>query len=199
MFDQPLRRAKDRLLTPLARPLRNISPISISLLGGLCGLACAWLAYENALVGSLGLWLANRALDGLDGLVARTHGKQSDFGGYLDILLDFLVYATIPIALTLAQPSPLAYLALAILLASFYVNAASWMYLSALLEKRNLHHAQTQTSIEMPAGIIGGSETVLAYSLFLLLPTHLPSLYGIFSMLVALTILQRLWWAKRNL
>jgi phosphatidylglycerophosphate synthase len=199
MFDHNLRRAKDHLLTPLARPLRNISPIGISLLGGLCGLGCAWLASEGAIAGSLGLWLANRTLDGLDGLVARTHSKQSDFGGYVDILLDFLVYATVPVGLVLAHPSPLAYLALAGLLASFYVNAASWMYLSALLEKRNLHRAETQTSIEMPAGIIGGSETVLAYALFLLLPTHLPALYGGFSALVVLTILQRLWWAKYHL
>jgi phosphatidylglycerophosphate synthase len=62
-------------------------------------------------------------------LIARLHNGQSDFGGYVDILTDYIVYAALPIGLVIGLPSEQHYLALTILLASFYVNSASWMYL----------------------------------------------------------------------
>ncbi|MCK7519029.1 MAG: hypothetical protein MZV64_15540 [Ignavibacteriales bacterium] len=101
------------------------------------------------------VWLCgfrNRVLDGLDGLLARMHDKQSDFGGYVDILTDFVVYAALPIGLVAGSPSNERYLALAFMLASFYVNTASWMYLAAILEKRSARDPDTQTTIVMPAG-----------------------------------------------
>lgn len=44
-----------------------------------------------------------RVLDGLDGVVARQRNKQTDFGGYLDIVLDFTVYSIIPVALVFSH------------------------------------------------------------------------------------------------
>ncbi|MCK7481082.1 MAG: hypothetical protein M0C28_30680 [Candidatus Moduliflexus flocculans] len=61
----------------------------------------------------------------MDGLLARVHQKQSDFGGYLDILMDFAIYSALPIGIVLSAPSPDRYLALAFMLAAFYVNGAS--------------------------------------------------------------------------
>jgi phosphatidylglycerophosphate synthase len=199
MFDTPLRKFKDQVGAPLARSLSRVSPIAITLLALVAGLLAAWFAHRQIHFAALALWILNRVLDGLDGLLARMHNKQSDFGGYVDILTDFVVYAALPIGLVAGSPSGERYLALAFLLASFYVNAASWMYLAALLEKRAARSPETQTTIVMPAGIIGGFETIIAYGIFLLFPAHITILFSVFALLVFITIIQRLVWARRNL
>ncbi|MCG2784742.1 MAG: CDP-alcohol phosphatidyltransferase family protein [Anaerolineae bacterium] len=199
MFDTFMRRLKGRLIERLAAPLSSASPNLITLLGLLIGLTAAFLAAIGSVVPSLLVWFLSRVIDGLDGLVARRFNKQSDFGGYLDIVCDFAVYAAVPIGLTLSQPTTLNFIALAVMLASFYINAASWMYLSALLEKRAARDVSTQTSIIMPSGLIGGTESITAFCIFLLFPVYLAPLFGIFSALVFVTVIQRLVWAKQNL
>ncbi|MEW6085774.1 MAG: CDP-alcohol phosphatidyltransferase family protein [Chloroflexota bacterium] len=199
MFDTPLRKIKDEIGAPLARRLSRASPIAISLIALIVALLAAWSAYRQIYPAAFALWILNRALDGLDGLLARMHNKQSDFGGYVDILTDFVAYAALPIGLVAGSPSNERYLALAFMLASFYINAASWMYLAAILEKRAQHGDDTQTAIVMPAGLIGGFETIIAYGVFTLFPAYLTTLYIIFTVLVFITIAQRLIWAKRIL
>jgi phosphatidylglycerophosphate synthase len=199
MFDPSLRRLKDRVGTPLAKRLGSVSPLYLSVLALIVGLLASYAAYENQYLPALGLWVLNRALDGLDGLIARLHNRQTDFGGYVDILTDFLVYAMLPIGLVAGSPSDERYLALALMLASFYVNSASWMYLAAILEKRAARGLDSQTSIIMPAGLIGGFETFIAYGIFLLFPAQIIWLFSIFGVLVFLTALQRLVWAQRSL
>jgi phosphatidylglycerophosphate synthase len=199
MFDSSLRRFKDQVGTPLARRMSRVSPMYISILALLVGLLAAYTAYKHQYIWALALWLLNRILDGLDGLIARLHDTQSDFGGYVDILTDFVIYAALPIGLVVGSPSSERYLALAFLLGSFYVNTASWMYLAAILEKRAAHDPDTQTTIVMPAGLIGGFETIIAYGIFLLFPAFITTLFSIFAALVFITTIQRLIWAKCNL
>lgn len=198
MFDTPLRQFKDRVGAPFARRMSHVPPLVISLLALLVGLLASFAAFKGQYLWAFGLWYLNRALDGLDGLIARLHNGQSDFGGYVDILTDFIVYASLPIGLVAGSPTIERFLALSVLLASFYVNAASWMYLAAILEKRAAHAPDTQTTIVMPAGIIGGFETILAYGIFLLFPTHITLLFSIFAALVFITALQRLLWAYKH-
>lgn len=199
MFDASLRKVKDRVGAPLARRLSRVSPIAISLVALVVALLAAWSAYRQIYPAAFALWILNRAFDGLDGLIARMHNKQSDFGGYVDILTDFVAYAALPIGLVAGSPSSERYLALAFMLASFYINTASWMYLAAILEKRSQHGDDTPTTIVMPAGLIGGFETIIAFGAFTLFPAHLTMLYIIFAVLVFMTIAQRLIWAKRIL
>lgn len=199
MFDSPLRRFKDQVGTPLAKRMSRVSPTFISILGLAVGLIATYAAYKQQYLWSLAFWLINRVLDGLDGLIARLHQRQSDFGGYVDILTDFAIYAALPIGLVVGSPSEQHYLALIFLLAVFYVNTASWMYLAAILEKRAAHTPETQTTIVMPAGIIGGFESIIAYGIFLLFPAYITILFSIFAVLVFVTTIQRLIWAKRAL
>ncbi len=199
MFDTSLRQFKDRVGTPLAKNMSRISPLFISVLTLVVGLLASYAAFKGQYFFALALWILNRVLDGLDGLIARLHGGQSDFGGYVDILTDFIVYAALPIGLVAGSASIEHFLALAFMLASFYVNSASWMYLSAILEKRAAHTSNIQTTIVMPSGIIGGFETIIAYGIFLLFPAHITLLFSIFAVLVFITAAQRLLWAKQNL
>jgi phosphatidylglycerophosphate synthase len=199
MFDTSLRRFKDHVGTPLARHVDRVPPMVISSLSLLIGLLAAYAAFKGQYLWGFGLWYLNRALDGLDGLVARLTNNQTDLGGYVDILIDFIVYATIPIGLVAGSASSDRFLALAFMLAAFYVNSASWIYLSAILEKRALRDAETQTTTVMPAGLIGGFETSLMYGIFFLFPHYLTVLFSIFAALVLVTTLQRFIWAKRHL
>ena len=201
MIDTFLRIPKERLLAPLATRLSEVSPTRVTLVSFAVGLGAAGVTGLGLYGWGLALWLLNRLLDGLDGEVARRGGRQSDWGGYSDILCDLVVYALLPVALVVSSPSERAYLSLALLLTSFYVNAGSWMVLSALLEKRR-HGALAKgerTSVTMPGGLIEGAETVLFYSLFLLFPSAFVPLALLMALLVAVTAGQRVVWARRVL
>ncbi len=200
MFDHFLRLLKDRWLSPLSRMVGpRVSPTTLSLLAFVCGCGAAYAAYRGLVAVALVAWGANRLLDGLDGTHARVHDRQTDFGGYLDIMLDFIVYAAIPVALV-ARDAALA-LSGVFLEATFFVNAASWMYLSAILEGRRSGASSRGelTTITMPPGLIAGTETVVLYALFLALPVWRAAMFWLMGGLVCINVAQRLWWARRTL
>lgn len=189
-------------MQPIAPRLgRHVHPTMVTLVAFGVGVAASLCLWQRAYGWGLALWLLNRAVDGLDGSVARASGKQSDLGGYLDILLDTVIYAAVPVALVAARPDPATLWALVALLASFYVNSISWSYLAAILEKRQ-HGAAAHselTSVTMPTGLIEGTETVLFFTAFILFPSALVVLFGLMGALVALTTVQRVVWAVRTL
>ena len=202
MFDNLLRRLKDRLLEPIARWLGpTVSPDAVTLAAFAVGLLSAGAVLVGHPSAGLAFWLINRILDGLDGTHARLHARSTPFGAYLDIVLDFVVYAAIPTALVLASRSFQVALAGMGLLAAYYVNAASWMYLSALLEQRQMGVGATGelTAVTMPRGLVAGTETIIAYVLFFLWPSRLPVLFCGMGVLVMVTAVQRLIWARRHL
>jgi phosphatidylglycerophosphate synthase len=202
MIDKALREPKEALLGALVRgPLRRIHPTTVTVAAALVGLAAACAAWQAAYALAIGLWVVNRVLDGLDGTLARMTGQQSDAGGYIDTVLDHVIYAAIPLGLALAANTAAAYIALALLLSSFYINAATWMYLAALLEKRSAGAAARGelTAVTMPSGLIEGAETIGFYTLFLIFPGALVWLFGLMAALVLITAAQRTTWALRTL
>jgi phosphatidylglycerophosphate synthase len=202
MVDKVLREPKELVLRPLVRgPVRRIHPIAMTAVAAVAGIGAALAAAQGAYGAALLLWALNRVLDGLDGTLARVSGRQSDLGAYLDIVADHLVYAAIVLGLAFAAGTADALGAVAVLLASFYINGATWMYLAALLEKRRAGAAARGelTSITMPGGLIEGAETILFYTLFLLLPGALVPLFWLMAALVFITAGQRLLWARRAL
>ena len=202
MFDDFFRSLKDRLLNPLARALGpRLPPAAITWLAFVVGLSCAVAVLGGHLRAALALWLVNRLLDGLDGTHARVHARVSHLGAYLDVVLDFVVYAAVPVAFVVAERQYELALAGVFLLASFYVNAASWMYLSALLEARREGASSRgeTTSATMPPGIVAGTETVVFYTLFFLMPSHKATLFTVMAILVLANVAVRLYWAHRRL
>ncbi len=198
VIDQLLRQPKERFLAPLALgPLRTVSPTTLTVAALIVGLGSALAAWQGAYPLALVLWLGNRALDGLDGTVARLHGKQTDFGGYLDIVLDTIIYAAVPLGIALSVDTRPGYLCLALLITSFYINGAAWLYQSALLEKHR-HGAAGRgelTTVTIPSGLMEGTETIVFYCLFLMLSGLFSWLCCAMAALVAVTVVQRLWWA----
>lgn len=201
MFDPFLRPLKDRLLAPLATRFRGVAPGVLTAIGLAIGLGAAAAAWAGAFGVGLVLWLSNRVMDGLDGAVARLRGDASDLGGFLDLVADFAVYAAVPAAMAL-RPGADPELARAglILVATFYVNAASWMVPSAILEKRGrgADARGEATSVTMPEGLVAGGETVVFYSLFFLLPPHQVILFYLMAGLTGFTVFQRIRWGIRE-
>lgn len=200
MKDSILRSQKDKLLLPMAEQLFTaVHPNVVSIVALGVGLLSATAILYEAFLPGLVLWLFNRILDGLDGVVARVHNKQSDFGGYLDLLLDFIVYLAIPIAFLVARPAMPNMWAGVALLAIYVLNLLSWSTLSAILEKRKLQSKERLTTVEMPTGLIEGAETIIFYSLFFLLPGQIAFLFSLMAFLVLITAGQRVWWVYHNL
>lgn len=200
MQDAFLRRQKDRLLTPMAgTAFAAIHPNLISVIAMVIGLGSALAILGQWYGVGLLLWALNRMLDGLDGVVARVHQKQSDFGGYLDLFLDFIIYLAVPIAFVAALPTTINLWAGLFLITSYVLNTISWTTLAALLEKRQRHTVNRLTSMEMPTGLIEGAETIVFYTLFYLLPEYIAILFTAMALLVLFTASQRVWWAYRHL
>lgn len=129
---------------------------------------------------ALGLIAANRIADGIDGALARRQGP-TDAGGFLDIVLDFIFYASVPVGFALADPSRNA-LAAALLLFSFMGTGASFLGFAALAEKRNLSSPVYPTkSIYYLGGLTEGTETLLFFAAICLFPQGFPWLALVFA------------------
>ncbi|MFN8108553.1 MAG: CDP-alcohol phosphatidyltransferase family protein [Thermoleophilia bacterium] len=196
MTDAILRRHKEVVLTPVAR-LTPLPPAAITLAGLVPGVGAALAAAAGRPWLAVTLWLVNRLLDGLDGTVARVTGRQTDLGAYLDIVADFVVYAAVPIGIAAHAGDRGAWVAAAVLLGTFYVNAISWSFLSALMERRRIERGLT--SVAMPAGLIEGAETVVLFAVMLTLPAWARVLMWGMAGAVVLTTVQRVTWALRTL
>jgi phosphatidylglycerophosphate synthase len=141
--------------------------------------------------------LASRLADGLDGAVARARGK-TDFGGYLDIVCDFAFYGAVPLAFVLLDPGANG-VAGAFLLFSFYVNAATFLGYAILAEKHGLEsRSRGEKSLYFTAGLMEGTETILAFVALALWPGLFPSLAWVFGALCLVTAGARVILAART-
>lgn len=202
MLDQRLRRTKERVLGPLASRMVRVVPAGlVTALAFLLTVAAAGAACAGLFVLSVPAWLAGRLLDGLDGSVARAGNAESDLGGYLDMVLDTMGYALVPLGVALWLDTRAGWIALAVMLAAFYVNTISWAYLAAVLEKRALGAGNSGelTSITMPPALVEGAETVVVFTIFLLVPDRAPQLFAVMAVAVMVGVVQRLLWAWRHL
>jgi phosphatidylglycerophosphate synthase len=185
-----LRRPLDAAARVLVRA--GIGADAVTLAGFVLGLAAAAaIALGHPLAG-LGLMLVSRAADGLDGAVAR-QTQPTDRGAFLDISLDFVFYASIPLAFALADPAANA-LAAAALLAAFVGSGSSFLAFAVLAQKRGLaSSAYPNKGLYYLGGLTEATETLACFSLMCLWPQHFAVLALGFAALCALTTLTRLW------
>jgi phosphatidylglycerophosphate synthase len=140
--------------------------------------------------------LASRLADGLDGAVARASGK-TDFGGFLDIVCDFVFYAAIPLAFVLRDPAANG-AAGAFLLLSFYVNGATFLGYAILAAKRGMEtRSRGEKSLYFTAGLLEGSETIGFFVLIVLWPAGFAPAAWVFGALCLVTALARVILARR--
>ena len=176
LIDPPLARVGQRLATA------GVGADAISLGGCVLGLGAALAIAFGQFTLALLLLAANRIADGLDGAVARAT-RRTDRGAFLDITLDFLVYAAVPLGFA-AWDAPANALPAAFLLASFVANGSAFLAFSVMAERRGLVTArQGQKSIYYLAGLAEGFETIAFMIAVCLLPATFPVLATIFAAL----------------
>jgi phosphatidylglycerophosphate synthase len=135
--------------------------------------------------------LASRLLDGLDGAVARLT-RPTDRGAFLDIALDMLFYASVPLAFAVADP-PNNALPAALLLAAFIGTASSFLAFAVFAQKRGLANAALpDKGFYFLGGLTEGTETLLCFVLMCLWPAQFAWWASGFALLCGLTIASRI-------
>lgn len=195
MLDKAIQRALKPLMTRAARGMvrLGVGADAISLAGFAVGMGAATaIALQHDWVG-LALLLISRLMDGLDGAVARAT-QPTDRGGFLDITLDFLFYASIPLAFAIAEPAQNA-LPAAVLLAAFIGTGSSFLAFAAVAEKRKLQSlALPDKSFYFLGGLTEATETILAFTAMCLWPQWFPYIAYGFAVLCGITIAMRIVW-----
>ena len=192
-----LDRAASALLKPLldrgARVLvrAGIGADAVTLAGFAIGTAAAVAIAFGAYGWGLALLLASRLADGLDGAVARLT-QPTDRGAYLDITLDFLFYANIPLAFAITAPAANA-LPAAVLLAAFIGTGSSFLAFAVMAERRGLaSSASPHKGLYYLGGLTEATETLVFFCLMCLWPAQFAWwAYG-FAALCGLTIVSRI-------
>ena len=198
MFDAQLRPLIDRLLNPIGRGLvtLGVTANQVTMIGAAFGLIAAGCAAAGLFYPALWFVIANRFIDGLDGAVARA-SRSSDFGGYLDIVSDFIFYSAIPLAFAVARPETA--LAAAFLIFSFIGTATSFLGFAILAAKR---HVTTQISGKKAfyylGGLTEGTETILLFLAMLVWPDYFSLMAIIFGILCWVTTGTRIYAAYRQ-
>lgn len=132
----------------------------------------------------------NRLADGLDGTLARLT-TPTDRGAFLDITLDFLFYASIPLAFALANPAANG-LAAAVLLFAFMGTASSFLAFAVLAARRGLTStAYPRKGFYYLGGLTEATETLAVFTLMCLVPAWFVPLALGFAALCALTTATR--------
>lgn len=185
-----LRRVLDAPAQGLAARGVGADRITLAAFGlGMLALPALWAGWFGV---ALGLIVLNRIGDGLDGAVARLNGP-TDRGAFLDIALDFLFYAAIPLGFAMADPAQNA-LPAAILIAAFIGTGSSFLAYSVIAAKRGLRaDAYPAKGIYYLGGLAEGAETIAVFVLMCLWPAAFPVLAGVFAAACALTTATRLW------
>jgi phosphatidylglycerophosphate synthase len=198
MLDAYMRRVIDPPLDRIGRRLAGVglSANAVTVAGFGVGLLAIPLLAAQWYGQALAVILLNRLADGLDGAVAR-HAAVTDFGGYLDIVCDFIVYAGIAFGFALTSPEnavPAAFLIL-----SFVGTGTSFLAFAILAAKRGLSsEARGRKSLYYLGGLTEGTETIVAFTAFCLFPGAFPTLAYIFGALCWLTTVARIVAARRS-
>ena len=198
MFDAQIRPLMNRLLNPVGMRLatRGVTANHVTIIGVLTGLAAAvGVAFQFF---DIAFWLIllSRFADGLDGAVARA-SVATDFGGYLDIVCDFVFYSSIPFAFALAQPENA--LASAFLVFSFIGTGSSFLAFAILAEKHNIStEIRGKKAFYYLGGLTEGAETILLLLAMVIWPSYFIFLAFGFGLLCWVTTITRIYAAYRQ-
>ena len=197
----------DRAATALIKPWVNrlarrlvrshVSANQLTVLGFVIGLVAAVLVATHHFLAAVAMILVSRLCDALDGAIAR-QTRVTDAGGFLDIALDFLIYAAMPLAFAVADPARNA-LPAAVLLAAFVGTMSSFLAFAVMAAKRGITSlAYPDKSFYFLGGLTEATETLAFLVAMCLWPHHFPVLAFGFAALCAITTATRIWWGWRT-
>lgn len=193
------------MLDPYVRPIINPPLNSIgrlfaalgftanimTLIGFLLGLSAIFSIILQHYILAAAFIIGNRIADGLDGAIAR-HSKLSDFGGFLDIVCDFIIYSGTVFAFGAINSENLLYASF--LIFSFIGPITSFLAYAIIASKRQMMtQKRGKKSFYYLGGICEGTETAAVLILFCFIPQHFNMICLIFSALCWLTTAGRIY------
>ena len=199
MLDGKARQLLDPVLDRIAAGLVKIGVHAnlVTLVSFAIGIAASIAIVGHHFTVAVLLVLLSRLGDGLDGAVARLT-KKTDFGGYLDIVLDFAFYGMIPAAFIIANPANNAASG-AVLIVSFYVTGASFLAYAIMAEKHGLKTtSRGEKSLYFTTGLAEATETIAVFVAFCLFPDWFSTIAWIYAAVCFYTALSRIMQAKNS-
>jgi phosphatidylglycerophosphate synthase len=193
MFDRQLLAISKPWIDAAARAIKvgGITANQISFGGFVLGMFAAVLIAHGDIMLAIVPLLLNRLLDGLDGAVARLE-QPTDRGAFIDISLDFLFYAAVPLAFAFCEPARNA-LAASVLLAAFIGTGTSFLAYAIIAEKRGQKStAYPSKGFYYLGGLTEGFETVLCFVAMCMWPQHFAMIAYIYAGMCCVTTLTRM-------
>lgn len=169
----------------------NLKPNHITAAALGTGLAAGATLYLGHPILASGILWFSGFLDAVDGSMARQSKTSSLFGALLDILADRIVELAIFWALALRSPSSL--FAILGLVSAVLLSITVFLTTGMLADKTG------QKSFYYQPGLMERSEGFIASTCMMLFQSHLAFLAWVYAGLVFITMLQRLWQAKKLL
>ena len=192
MFDRQIQKYTQKPLQYIAKLfLKFISPNHVTLIGFSFGvLMCLSIIIDQYLIAIIFLFL-NRLSDGLDGTMARLQ-TPTPLGGYLDIVLDFLIYGGFVLSFGITEQNNTL---LSMILLFCYIGTGSTFLAKAAilpsLTNQNLNE-EIPKSFHYAVGLVEGTETIVFMVLCLLFPNLFIYFSFIFIILCLITIVFRI-------
>ena len=208
MLDQYVQKIANPMLNMFALRLKalGVSANHLTLGGFALGIVGSILIAFGRYHEGLAFIILNRIADGLDGARARLDKDVSARGGFLDILCDFIFYASVPLAFAIAAPADNALVA-SLVLFSFIGTGSSFLayanfakdfpkLASANGSKDDKSAAKVGSSEQIQkivkalhyiGGLTEASETMIFFLLICLFPQFFPILGSLFALLCLIT------------
>ena len=192
MFDRQIQKHTQKPLQYIAKLfLKFISPNHMTLIGFSFGvLMCLSIIIDQYLIAIIFLFL-NRLSDGLDGAMARLQ-TPTPLGGYLDIVLDFLIYGGFVLSFGITEQNNT--LLSMVLLFCYIGTGGTFLAKAAILPSltnQNLNE-EIPKSFHYAVGLVEGTETIVFMVLCLLFPNSFIYFSFIFIILCLITIVFRI-------
>ncbi len=193
MLDSYIRPFIDKPLNIIGKKVASfcLSANSITLLGFIMGIIAIISIYFAQYKIAIIFICLNRLCDGIDGAVAR-HIGLSDFGGFLDIVCDFLIYSGVIFAFGMANDEHLFYSSF--LVFSFIGPISSFLAYAIIATKNQINtDTRGKKSFHYLGGICEGTETAAVLILSCLMPENFAIICITYGILCWITTIGRVY------
>lgn len=193
MLDSRVRKLIDKPLDAVGKKLGlfGVTANSVTIFGFISGILSIIFIANDSLNYALLFLCLNRLSDGLDGAVARA-SKLSDFGGFLDIVSDFIIYSGIVFAFAIRDTSVALYAAF--LIFSFVGPITSFLAYAIIAAKKDVNTVKRgKKSFYYLGGICEGTETAFILILMCIMPSIFAEICVVYGILCWLTTAGRVY------
>ena len=169
----------------------NMTPNNITVIGFLIGLLPFVFIYLDKLLIAVTLLWISGFLDAVDGEMARISGNSTPWGTVMDVTFDRLVELGVILAIALKHSQ--------FRLELLFLTSTIIFSMTVFLTVGALSKNEGSKSFYYQAGVAERTEGFLFFTLMILIPTHLSLITNIFSILIAITAMQRMAEARKLL